>query len=162
MRNELITYTHTELVQRARRWLEGSHKYGNYTCGFVLTEYHSYAPEQPDAIGFRSDKSILIECKVSRADFKADGHKSHRQGRRRLGNERFYMVPAGMVAREETPDGWGLLFVHDKRVTIEVEPPYHSDLEIQAAEHSLFYSLLRRAELRGLIPRLLEPLAGTN
>ncbi len=54
-----------------------------------------------------------------------------------------------MVAREETPEGWGLLFVHDKRVTIEVEPPYHSDLEIQAAEHSLFYSLLRRAELRG-------------
>jgi hypothetical protein len=67
-----------------------------------------------------------------------------------------------MVAREETPEGWGLLFVHDKRVTIEVEPPYHSDLEIQAAEHSLFYSLLRRAELRGLIPRLLEPLAGTK
>lgn len=158
----MIPYTHSELIERARRWLKGRHKYGNYHCGFVLTEYKCHAPEEPDAIGFRSDKTILIECKVSRADFLADNHKVHRHGKRRIGNERFYMVPAGLIDKGEVPEGWGLLFVYDKCVTIEVLSPYHSDSDIKCAEYLMLYSLLRRAELRGQIPCLLKPLAETE
>ncbi len=154
-----MQYNHSELVIRAGRWLENySGRLGNYRCALVLTEYKCYANEIPDAIGFRSDKSILIECKATRQDFFADGNKTHRHGLKRLGNERFYLVPTGLVSKEEIPEGWGLLFAHDKKITIEIIPPYHPEPEIKVAEHTVLYSLLRRAKLRGLIPKLLTPL----
>ena len=154
-----MQYNHSDLILRARRWLETySGKRGNYRCGFVLTEYKSYAVEIPDAMGFRSDKSILIECKATRQDFFADKNKAHRHGLKRLGNVRFYLVPTGLVSKEETPKGWGLLYAHDKQITIEVEPLHHTEPEIKVAEYTMLYSLLRRAEIRNLIPKLLIPL----
>jgi len=42
------------------------------------------------------------------------------------------------------------------------EAPLLTDPEIKAAEFQILYSLVRRAELRGLIPKLREPAAGAE
>ena len=43
-----------------------------YRCGVVLSEQACVSGEMPDAIGWkRANHSVLIECKISRADFLA-------------------------------------------------------------------------------------------
>ena len=72
----------------------------------------SAASETPDCIGWNSFRSILIECKTSRSDFQRDAKKSTRiHPDLGMGNERFYLTPAGLLKKEELPAGWGLLEV---------------------------------------------------
>lgn len=63
--------THNFLVKRAIKWLY------SYGCGFAVGEVRSLtvSDETPDAIGFKSNQSILIECKISRNDFLKDKNK---------------------------------------------------------------------------------------
>src|ERR1700693_6104770 len=97
--------THAQLVEKAVRWLR------NYRCGVVLSEQACVSGEMPDAIGWkRACHSVLIECKITRADFFVDRDKPFRRKQEcGLGWERFYLAPAGMIRREELPVGWGLL-----------------------------------------------------
>jgi len=100
--------THSELVDIAETWLFKR-------CGFAFKELTTFAQETPDAIGFRSGESILIECKTSRADFHADKKKSFRkctwQG---VGRIRFFMCEKGLILPEDLPEKWGLLWVNGK------------------------------------------------
>jgi len=74
--------------------------------------------ERPDAIGWRSSHSILIECKTSRADFRVDASKPFRRDATRgMGSLRFFMAPVGIIRATELPAGWGLLEVGE-RVTL--------------------------------------------
>ena len=71
----------------------------------MLSEQACVSGEMPDAIGWkRACHSVLVECKVTRSDFLADRAKPFRlkpdQG---VGCERFYLIPAGLVRREELP-----------------------------------------------------------
>jgi hypothetical protein len=72
----------------------------------------------PDAIGWkRACHSVLIECKVTRADFLADRAKPFRlKPESGVGGERFYLTPACLLRREELPAGWGLLEIRGHRV----------------------------------------------
>ncbi|WP_407503022.1 hypothetical protein [Xanthomonas euvesicatoria] len=58
---------------------------------------------------------MLIEVKVSRADFLADARKEHRinpaQG---VGKWRYFMCPEGLIDVDELPERWGLLWVSGK------------------------------------------------
>lgn len=63
------TDDHTKLVEIAEKWLYAK------GCNFVIKELTSRAQEVPDAIGFVDGVSILVECKVSRSDFKRDAKK---------------------------------------------------------------------------------------
>lgn len=99
--------THAELVEIAARWLRTA-----AGCSVVMPEMSVVCRtgEIPDAIGFRGDHTILIECKTSRADFFADRAKSFRQmPERGMGALRFMLAPAGMIKVEELPAGWGLI-----------------------------------------------------
>ena len=97
--------THAQLVNLAVDWLR------RYRCGVVLSEQACVSGEMPDAIGWKGKcRSVVVECKVSRADFLADRLKPFRQNAEvALGCERFYLAPAGLIAPEELPRGWGLL-----------------------------------------------------
>ena len=61
----------------------------------ILSEQACVSGEMPDAIGWkRASRSVLVECKISRADFLADRDKPFRQkSDLGLGCERFYLTP---------------------------------------------------------------------
>jgi len=101
------TMTHKQLVKKAESWLR-NHK----CCGIVITERATGIPETPDAIGFCCGCSCLIECKTSLSDFYADKKKSFRQNPDGgIGQERYFMVPKGLISIDKLPDRWGLLEV---------------------------------------------------
>lgn len=124
--------THDDLVERAERWLRNSawraETWGSgreyrqgCKCGVVLAEPSGGCTETPDAIGWfgQGRQSILIECKVSRADFMADAKKLfRRRPEYGVGNFRYFMVRAGLIAEDDLPDGWGLLEVRGRTVKI--------------------------------------------
>lgn len=137
--------THAALVRIAVQWLRG------YRCGVVLSEQACISGEMPDAIGWkRACHSVLIECKVSRADFLADRSKPFRQkSDLGVGNERFYLAPARLIRPEELPLGWGLLESCGRNVN--VSRPSKKNLRSQQGflcEMNLLLASLRRVEIR--------------
>ena len=137
--------THAQMVERAVRWLRG------YRCGVVLSEQACVSGEMPDAIGWkRANHSVLVECKVTRADFLADRAKPFRQKPEQgVGSERFYLTPPGLVKVEELPAGWGLLEYRRGRI----EMMHESARKLRTAEGlryelNLLLASLRRVEVR--------------
>lgn len=95
--------THERLVRAAKEWLRGTKH-----CRVVATELSCTSGETPDAIGWGYlGESILVECKTSRSDFKADQKKTHRHWGG-VGKERWYFTTRGLVRPKEVPKGWGL------------------------------------------------------
>ena len=122
-----------------------------YRCGVVLSEQACISGEMPDAIGWkRASHSVLIECKVSRADFLADRDKPFRHASHQgLGCERFYLTPSHLLEAKELPTGWGLLEVRGRR--IEMLRRSAHDLRRPAGlayEMNLLLASLRRVEIR--------------
>ena len=55
-------------------------------------------------------RQVLVEVKVSRADFRADLAKPHRRDPALSGGTyRYYLAPAGLLAVDELPPRWGLI-----------------------------------------------------
>jgi hypothetical protein len=137
--------THAQLVEKAVRWLRW------YRCGVVLSEQACVSGEMPDAIGWkRACHSVLVECKVTRADFLADRTKPFRQKPDKgVGSERFYLTPPALTNREDLPAGWGLLeFRHGR-----IEMVRTSEKNLRTAtgfgyEMNLLLASLRRVEVR--------------
>jgi len=137
--------THGQLVRRAIAWLR------SYGCGIVLSEQACVSGETPDAIGWkRRCHSVVVECKVSRADFFADLNKPFRKTDEGLGCERFYLVPRGLVSAEEMPNGWGLLQCGGRKTEIIVQPPRRAQRTQTGLlnEMNLLLASLRRVEVR--------------
>ena len=137
--------THAKLVSMAVRWLR------RYRCGVVLSEQACVSGEMPDAIGWKKAcHSVLVESKVSRADFLADRDKSFRQKPEMgVGCERYYLAPRGLIRAEELPAGWGLLEVCGR----EIERVKASAKNLRSAigfqnEMNLLLASLRRVEIR--------------
>lgn len=104
--------THKQLVTRMSLWLRNSRGYS-----VVIAERATAAMETPDVLGFHAARSLLIECKVSRADFFADGEKRFRvQAEKGMGDLRYFAAPAGVLTADDLPPDWGLLEVRDKQV----------------------------------------------
>ena len=137
--------THAQMVERAVRWLRC------YRCGVVLSEQACVSGEMPDAIGWkRASHSVLVECKVTRADFLADRGKPFRaKPEQGVGSERFYLTPPGLVKVEELPVGWGLLEL--RRGRVEIVHPSAKNLRTAKGfgyEMNLLLASLRRVEVR--------------
>lgn len=105
----------------------------------------------PDAIGWKGKcHSVMVECKISRADFLADAAKPWRvKPETALGCERYYLAPAGMIRPSELPKGWGLLEVKSRKVTVAVRSKRnHRQPEGFMNEMNLLLASLRRVEVR--------------
>lgn len=136
---------HAFLVAKAVEWLR------RYRCGVVLSEQACVSGEMPDAIGWkRACHSVLVECKISRADFLADRNKPFRQTPHLgVGSERFYLVPKALVRLEELPPGWGLLEYRNRG--IEIVRASKKNLRTEEGfrcEMNLLLASLRRVEIR--------------
>ena len=131
--------THSQLVQKAVQWLR------SYRCGVILSEQACANGEMPDAIGWkRACHSVLIECKISRADFLADRGKPFRQkSKLGMGCERFYLAPSGLLNPDELPSGWGLLEYRNRDIDL-----------IRAAEKNLRTAVGFRHEMNLLLASL--------
>lgn len=143
--------THAELVAAAVRWLKGTVR-----CGVVLAEPHAMNGESPDAIGWRSSYSVLVECKASRADFFADQKKPGRVDGRRLAWHCYYLTPPGLLRAEEVPLPWGLLEAHGRCIRVVRDVPESMrDVDDRSAaelrhELRLLWAELRRYHAQGI------------
>jgi hypothetical protein len=137
--------THAQLVNKAVEWLR------RYRCGIVLSEQSCSSGEMPDAIGWKGKcHSVVIECKISRADFLAERAKPWRKDPdQALGGERFYLAPKGLLKSKDLPQGWGLLELHGRKVDVTVKGK--RNLRSQTGlmnEMNLLLASLRRVEVR--------------
>lgn len=105
--------THDDLVERAKRWLRNS-----MGCTVVVSERGML--EMPDAIGWKTyhGDSILVECKISTADYYRDKRKKWRRMQSAMGQRRYYMAPKGLLNPTCALEGWGLLEVEGKAARI--------------------------------------------
>jgi hypothetical protein len=137
--------THAQLVKTAVQWLR------SYRCGIILSEQSCASGEMPDAIGWkRACHSVLVECKISRADFLVDREKPFRQkSQLGMGCERFYFTPAGLLHSEELPRGWGLLETRNRNASV-VHPAAKNLRTATGFRHemNLLLASLRRVEIR--------------
>lgn len=147
--------THAELVNAAFKWVKN-----NTSCGVVVKELVAATKtgEIPDVIGFGAfNHSVMVECKTSRADFKADFKKPFRiYPEIGVGTQRFYCCPEGLINTEDLPIGWGLLWVTEKSKVNCVYKPYKGNIgegkgfeKNLAVENSIMYSVLRRMMKEG-------------
>lgn len=113
----------------------------------VITELTHGAGEEPDAIGFKGyGDSTLVECKASRADFRADGKKWFRQNPAMgMGKRRYMLAPEGVISVDELPDGWGLLKPCGRGVRV-VRHGRPFDFYGRAWEIQMLVSALRRED----------------
>lgn len=157
--------THDELVQRAEKWLN------QIGCGVVFNDRFQAAlstGERPDAIGWRSGVSFVIECKATRSDFLADKRKRFRSDPGiGMGDWRIYLCLAELIQPDEVPPGWGLLWVAGKtirrvhgvprgNVSWASAKPFLGNREAEAA---VMYSALRRLSLSGHLSDVYLPLS---
>ena len=79
-----------------------------------------------DAVGWLYNcDSILIECKVSLADYYADRKKPFRRDPAKgIGRERYFFAPKGLVDPKTLPRRWGLIEWDGKNAkrTIKAKP----------------------------------------
>lgn len=137
--------THEKLVRQAVAWLR------SYGCGVVLSEQTCASGETPDAIGWkRGCHSVVVECKVSRADFLVDREKPfRRKPEKGMGCERYYLAAGEFIRASELPDGWGLLELRGREIELVVP----ASKKLRGAmgfryEMNLLLASLRRVEVR--------------
>jgi hypothetical protein len=123
--------------------------------------------EIPDAIGWTpsgstTTTSVLVECKVSRADFLHDRKKGTRTApsSTQLGNERWFMTTRRLLEREEIPEGWGLVEVTDQKAFV-VKPAIHHRTKHEHAESVLLIAALGRVQEERFAEAFLCPEAHT-
>ena len=148
--------THDYLNERGAMFL----KYEKH-CGVVAVELKSYATDSiPNVIGFKQSCSYLIESKVSRADYRADLKKPHRHrlSMFAVGNYRYYLCPTDLIQVEDLPEGWGLLWIEKKTITIikEVDRTMRRGIIAEyrhevhpRSDRGLLYSIARRGLKEG-------------
>lgn len=142
----LESMTHALLVEKAVEWLRRS-----YRCGIVLSEQACASGEVPDAIGWKGKcHSVMVECKISRADFLTDGNKPFRTNQAiAVGCERYYFAPRGIIRVEELPAGWGLVEYHARKIHIVRNSKRNlRQPEGFMNEMNLLLASLRRVEVR--------------
>jgi hypothetical protein len=139
--------THHRLVRLAEQWLRR-----HYRCGIVLSEQSCASGETPDVIGWKGKcRSVLVECKISRADFLADRGKPFRiDPALGMGCERIYCAPAGLISGVDLPPKWGLLECKGREVCLSVKPSRTSQRTETGLlwEMNLLLASLRRVEVR--------------
>jgi hypothetical protein len=132
-------------------------------CSVVLYEFATPADENPDVIGWIPGAgSVLIECKLTRADFIRDATKLVRKNPRAgMGQRRYYLCPAELIQVKDLPPKWGLLWVQRGQILVKRQARGHAERNL-TAEVQFLSSMLRRAQIRIGTRPLSEWLRGEN
>ena len=141
-------WTHKRLVRRMADWLKHTKH-----MTVVIADLSTRNTETPDVIGWIGGAaSVLIECKVSRADFLGDKKKSFRRHEEDgMGDKRYVAAPPSLIRHDELPDGWGLLEPHEyqgtKRTFIREIIAPQPKVASKRNECVVLMSALRRLEI---------------
>lgn len=110
--------THRELCLFAAQKIRTGIHWDVPKCTYSIVEPFSFCSyEQPDVFAWNYWTTVMIECKVSHADFLSDLKKPFRsEPERGIGRHRFYCCPDGIIKEEEVPIGYGLLYVVDGKM----------------------------------------------
>ncbi len=133
---------HNELVNLGRQWLLSAKQ-----CNPVFTEKgSSKTGEMPDVIGWTSQGSFLVECKVLECDLIVDYKKPFRLSPESgMGKFRYYLFTTElyeMVNKEYLPEGWGVAVVDNNHRVSQVR--LKSSKEWVFNEHAELYYLRNR------------------
>ncbi|WP_313418801.1 hypothetical protein [Sphingobacterium multivorum] len=145
--------THSQLIAIGIDFVKKRFRYP-----LVFSEIMSavYTGEIPDIIAFGAfNKSIVLECKISRSDFLRDRKKPFRlDPSLGMGKYRFYIAPVGIIHPSDLPERWGLIVVDSEgRADIKVNPYcktssgniwFNGFEQNFKAERALLFSVLRR------------------
>lgn len=138
---------HDQLSEKAAKWLKShkqSLKFPRCSRVYVDLVALTSSGEVPDVIGFSYDASILIESKVSRADFLKDKKKAFRcVPEKGVGEFRLYICPDGLIKESELPEKWGLLYAPEKGKIVLVKAPVRQVANLKC-ERTILLSVLRR------------------
>ena len=111
--------THGDLCVLAKRWLLSAKG-----CNPVFVERgSSKSNEMPDAIGWSATGSIVVECKRTVADYKADRKKMFRvDDGSGMGSQRFYLFTSELWDQlrdgfESESSGWGVVVLSYSNTT---------------------------------------------
>lgn len=149
--------THRQLCELGARFIFhefyrlGAPLVGGFDWNILIEP--GWRKELPDVFAFSKNRSVLIECKASRADFLKDKRKPFRiNPELGVGAMRFYLVNEGVARPEEMPDQWQLMEALDKD-TVRISRLFiaHSDalsfhVRNATAEIELMYSWLYRKQ----------------
>lgn len=147
--------SHNQLILKALAWLKTTKK-----CATVLAELSSVRREIPDAIGWRArGLSVLIECKVSRADFLKDHQKAFRLPGAGMGRERWFMVTPGVIKDlDEVPAGWGVIEVRAGRCyQLRKSKAFELSPKASLQEIFLLSCAVARVQGRGSVAPIQDP-----
>lgn len=124
-----IDLTHKELSEMGARWCKKAASQHGHGCNIAIVEGCANK-ENADVIGFRHSNpakgSVLIEVKVSRADFLADKKKPHRKtSSEGMGKWRYFLCPENLITPKDLKNypKWGLLYGYPNgRIKVIVGP----------------------------------------
>ena len=108
---------HYELCKEGAKWLKKT-PFTGYK--YITVELVCIAADNTDIWGTNGCESTMIEVKTSRSDFLNDKKKFSRQPQNiihAIGNYRYYLCPKGIINIEDLPEGWGLLWYNDGKIT---------------------------------------------
>lgn len=143
--------THDELVDISLKYIKKKER-----CPVAFKELKTIHNEWADVIGFGAyGHSVLIEVKISRADFLKDKKKPFRiKPETGIGKYRYYATPKGLISVDELPYNWGLLELDENNKLHRVYHPYTTKTGNiysngfenfnKEAERNILYSALRR------------------
>jgi len=125
--DELFAYTHKELVNYAVLQLKRWNCYP--ICKELVTSLGT--SEIPDAIAWKSNYSIMFECKASRADFLRDNKKPFRIcNLNGVGDFRLYLTNENVIkSPEEMPQGWGCYEVINGKIRYKFGTRYDNAVD---------------------------------
>lgn len=150
-------FTHKMLISIGTKFLM------NFGCSVVLPELSSLnnTGEIPDIFAMKSGYSVVIECKISRADFAKDRKKVFRRNPEMgMGQYRYILCPEDVINPSDligAHENWGLLYVKQNRRIRKIIFPKgnyfsYDDYRFPCnldAERSLLASALRRKQAKG-------------
>lgn len=150
--------THDDLVVIARKWLSAQWRSGapegHSGCPVIISELTTCSAwgEIPDAIGYSSSKemTILVECKTSRSDFRADLKKPFRMQimpEAGLGDQRWYLSESGIIPIDELPPRWGLIEIQESGKAKVVRPCERFEVKNYRSEINLLLSAMCRLKV---------------
>lgn len=142
-----INISHKELIKHAKNWV-----WKRERCKIVITEMVTQAGEVPDIIGWQNGyNSVLIECKISVTDLRADSKKTFRMFKETgIGNFRYYCFPERLYdiltdkyVLDKIPIEWGIIILTDNNKIRQKRPALYLEAD-KRKETNILISAMRR------------------